>query len=147
MSFAYPKKKWSKTREPSKNTMEKWFSRYIRLRDTDDNGTCHCISCGKSGHPKYFDEGHFIKRNYYSIRYNEKNNNAQCYYCNGPLEGNSGAYSVALERKYGKGTTEELLALASHKGKLKEYECKLLSDEYRKKVQIELARAGLEKWW
>lgn len=142
----FPKKK-RLNRSAEEDTFWRWFSRYIRLRDTSDTGICRCITCNTMLHPMYMQCGHFIKRNRYSIKYNEENNNAQCPGCNSFENGNAGVYAIRLDQKYGAGTAEKLVNLASRKGKLKAFECKLLADEYREKAYAELKRTGLEKWW
>lgn len=64
-----------------KATLDRWFSLYIRLRDSDANGFGRCISCGKLVHYKEADCGHFINRQHMNTRYDERNCNLQCRSC------------------------------------------------------------------
>ena len=91
----------------------RWFSRYIRLRDAK-NGYCNCISCGRTHHWKEMQAGHFVpKARGNAIYFNETNSNAQCAYCNKWKSGNLSEYRVAIDKKYGKGTADEMERLAA----------------------------------
>ena len=144
--------KFSKDSQIGKNfvtetTVEDWFSRYIRLRDTDNNGNCRCFTCGKISHPKNYQCGHFVKRDRYNIKYHEGNVAAQCVYCNKFQDGAQGVFGINLDKKYGEGTKDLLIAIGRKSGKLKGWERDLKAKKYRKKTYIELKRCGLEKWW
>ena len=94
-----------------KKTLWRWFSRYIRLRDSDEDGICTCITCGRkhkwdSGQ---IDAGHYIPKNTgNAIYFDEKDVNAQCKYCNKYLHGNLAKYRPAIDKKYGPGTADAL---------------------------------------
>lgn len=66
--------------------------------------------------------GHFIPRQYLSVRYDEQNNHCQCYACNMLYNGQPGAYAVRLEADYGKGTVARLEGLRSQITKYYPYE-------------------------
>jgi len=90
----------------SKNKSEKtlWdiFSKFIRARDANWQGYCTCISCSKTANWKTFDAGHYIPKGSDSaLKYNEINNNAQCFACNSMKSGNLIEYRFGLVRKYG----------------------------------------------
>lgn len=105
---------------------DKWFSKYVRLRDSefergDEPGWyTHCISCNR----KYMvraedgrwtnsiDNGHYVSRSYKIVRFDEENCSGQCKRCNKWLSGNLIQYKLALERKYGPGTGDKLEKLA-----------------------------------
>lgn len=84
-----------------KEKLDRVFSEYIRRRDADENGYIRCISCGKIVYWKDADAGHFVNRRHMSLRYDEKNVNAQCRSCNRFDEGNPIGYAEGLKRKYG----------------------------------------------
>ena len=93
-----------------KKKLDKLFSEYIRRRDSDYKGNCKCISCGKEA-PAFggsIHAGHLFSRRYLSTRYDEKNVNAQCNYCNTFLNGNQIKAARGVEKKWGKGTVKEL---------------------------------------
>jgi hypothetical protein len=93
-----------------KKKLDKIFSEYIRLRDSDYKGNCKCISCGKEA-PAFggsIHAGHLFSRRYLATRFDEKNVNAQCAYCNTFLNGNQIKASRGVENKWGKGTVQEI---------------------------------------
>ena len=80
------------------------FNKFIRLRDKDKK----CISCGVR---KVQQAGHYWSTSqcpHPSMRFNEKNVNGQCTYCNSFLEGNRQGYREGLLKKYGKKVLEDL---------------------------------------
>lgn len=105
---------------------DKWYSRYIRLRDSSFNGSewvGPCIDmCGRTmvvrdsdGKWKQgADNGHYVSRGVHSLRFNEFNTNLQSSYCNAwddkqrMIEG----YERGLSIKYGEDTVTELKQLA-----------------------------------
>jgi len=107
--------------EPADNA----YSRYIRLRDSEligDEWIGQCISCPRvlvvvDRYGKWIassQNGHFISRGVYSLRFNEFNTNLQCAHCNAwrdkedMLEG----YRKGLALKYGEDTVTELKQLS-----------------------------------
>ena len=84
------------------------FSKYIRLRDSDNNGRCKCISCNLVMEWKFMHNGHYINRVHKSTRFDERNCNAQCVECNMYSDGNLENYKRGLIRKYGVKVVSEL---------------------------------------
>lgn len=118
-----------------KAKLDRVFSIYIRLRDSDNNGYVRCISCGKIVHWKDIHCGHFVNRGHMSTRFNEKNCNGQCLGCNSFDEGNNIGYTRGLIKKYGPGIIDELEILKHQESHLSEFEYKVLIDHYSKKVK------------
>ena len=87
-----------KSRKSIVKRLDTVFSLYIRLKDSDENGFCKCISCQKIQHYKEVDAGHFISRRHMSTRYDVNNVFPQCRYCNRYVAGNQWLYSQALEK-------------------------------------------------
>ena len=77
------------------------FSKFIRLRDSDDNGYCSCISCGKTEPWKYQEAGHYTSRTNAMLKFDEINVNSQCVMCNRYKNGNPEGYKKGLIVKYG----------------------------------------------
>ena len=126
------------------NKADVWFSKFIRLRDADDDGYCTCITCGAVRHWKNLDCGHFIKRQFMSARYNEKNCNAQCKNCNNFEQGNDSNYERFILAKYGLQELELLRACKRYNTKFSKLMIDVLADEYKKKA-LELAKMkGIE---
>ena len=117
----------------SLKTADRWFSKFIRLRDADDDGIIICISCGIPIHWKKADAGHFIERGKKAVRFDEKNVNGQCTICNWIKEGNKIEYAKGLAKKYGKGIVEKLQVLQHRTIKMGSFELKHIADYYRDK--------------
>ena len=67
-----------------------WFSKYIRLKYSDDDGYCKCITCDTVSFwdGEGMQAGHGIaKGNGNGIYFLEEVVRPQCGYCNGPLGG------------------------------------------------------------
>ena len=93
-----------------KEKLDKLVSEYIRKRDSDHRGMCKCISCGKEA-PAFggsIHAGHLFSRRYLSIRFDPKNVNSQCSYCNTFLNGNQLRAARGVDAKWGEGTVAEL---------------------------------------
>jgi len=115
--------------------LDRVFSEFIRLRDTDDRGVTKCISCGRLVKYEDTDCGHYINRAEMSTRYDEKNCNAQCRHCNRFREGNALGYTRGLIKKYGEGVLTELEVKKNNVTKLTDFEGELLVKYYRRKVK------------
>jgi hypothetical protein len=120
-----------KTAQQLIKVADKWFSYYIRLRDSKYDATAEdpgwygqCISCNKYGliarddgdkirFTLGWDAGHFISRGNKFLRYDEENVNLQCAMnCNRMRSGNIEKQKPALDDKYGTGTWQKLQQLA-----------------------------------
>jgi hypothetical protein len=99
----------SKTKSKAMAKADRYFSEYIRLRDSNENCTATCITCGKEGQISEMDAGHFIDRSHKATRYDEQNVNAQCRACNRFQSGRQYEHGIAIDLKYGAGTANELL--------------------------------------
>ena len=60
----------------------KLLQRYVRLKASDDNGYCQCVTCGKVDHYKAMQGGHFIPRTRTILKLYEGNIWPQCPHCN-----------------------------------------------------------------
>lgn len=102
--------KKKKTKSQLKKGLWKWFSLFIRLRPTDDNGYSNCVTCGAWKHFREVDAGHFITRGELAILFNEINVQFQCKRCN--MRGGE-QYKMAkyIDGKYGEGTSDGLQIL------------------------------------
>jgi len=127
----------------SLKSVDTWFSKYIRLRDSDKDGFIWCISCGNPKHWTKADCGHFVKRQHKALRFNEMNGNAQCRTCNWLLQGNDIEFANGLDRKYGAGTADKLRALQNSTLHLGKFELKVIADHYRMKFNELKKEKGL----
>ena len=102
-----------KTISKLKKELDTIFSLYIRLRDATDEGMVQCFTCGKVSHYKSgMQNGHFQSRKHLATRWSETNCQVQCVGCNMFKSGEQYKFSIALDSKYGEGTSEELQLLA-----------------------------------
>lgn len=108
---AKPKAKKLKTIPQLEKELWKYFSLAVRLRDTQANGMCGCVTC-ESVIPYYGTSschaGHFRSRSEKMVKYDFKNVHAQCAYCNAYKNGEQFKYGQVLDKKYGPGTAEDL---------------------------------------
>lgn len=110
-----------------KKELDGLFSKFIRYRDKGQ-----CYTCPKKDDPKRMQNGHFVPRQYLSVRYDEVNCHCQCYACNMLYNGQPSAYAARLEREYGKGTVE--LLESRRKEITKDFPYEWLIEVYREKV-------------
>ena len=128
------KKKPTKTKTSLKNSLDKVFSQFIRLRDTP-NGIGSCISCGKPITYSTCDCGHYVNRKHMSLRFDEYNCNAQCRSCNRFDEGNIQGYRKGLLAKIGEKKTEMLEIKKHNVSNYGLFELEFLIKDYRRKVK------------
>ena len=60
----------------------KLLQRLVRLKASDDNGYCQCVTCGKIDHYKNMQGGHFYSRRHTVFKLFEENIHVQCPACN-----------------------------------------------------------------
>jgi hypothetical protein len=87
------------------------FSLYIRYRDGEHRPGgwyVECITCHQWKPLKEMQCGHFQRRSYNAVRYDEENCNAQCYVCNVMRYGEQYKYAQEVDLKYGDGTAKRL---------------------------------------
>jgi hypothetical protein len=148
MMYPKPEKTAKKPKKPirKKGTGEisrldeklwKIFSEFIRRRDAkkfSGGEIAKCITCGKIDTWKNLQAGHFISRRFKATKFNEKNNNAQCYSCNMMSEGRQFEHGKAINRIYGEGTAEMILAESRKTVKYGAWEYQILIDLYKFKL-------------
>lgn len=129
----------------TKDTLDKVFSEFIRIRDSNKDGLISCVSCGKIVPWKESDNGHYINRKHNSTRYDEKNCNAQCRSCNRFDEGNIQGYRKGLIQKYGEYAVKILEMKKFNTCKMGQLEIDILGKEYKQKVKALKQQRGLVK--
>ena len=60
----------------------KLLQRLVRMKASDDNGYCQCVTCGKVDHYKAMQGGHFYGRRHTVFKLFEENVHVQCAACN-----------------------------------------------------------------
>ena len=112
--------------------LDKVFSLYIRTRDLNDEGYSNCVTCNKPMNIKTSQCGHFISRRHYSTRWEEKNCAAQCVACNMFAQGKQYEFGLAIDKKYGIGTSQNLLIQSKNKFNLNRSVLELLIQKYKR---------------
>lgn len=100
---ALPPKKKIKSISKWKKELDTIFSIYIRTRDKGQ-----CYTCPRKDEIKKMQNGHFNPRQYLSTRWDERNNNCQCYVCNMLYNGQPSRYAQHLIEDYGPNIINEL---------------------------------------
>jgi len=91
------------------NALWSMFSKFIRARDADKRGYCHCISCSICKNWKEMDAGHYQSvGSDRALKYNEINVNAQCYSCNVMKSGHLIEYRRGLVNKHSEEIVKKL---------------------------------------
>lgn len=119
------------------------FSKYIRLRYAV-NFYARCVTCGRKDHYKLMQNGHYISRRIMATRYDERNCNVQCSYCNETLGGNLIQYKAYLQRTYGVGIIVHLQQKAQKRTKIATHELQEIINEYTVKVDNLLKKSLLD---
>lgn len=111
------------------------FSKYIRLKYSDNNGNCKCVTCGKIKNWKEMQAGHFVPSRCNAVLFNEKIVFPQCVGCNVMLNGNYHAYFrfMIQEKKY---TPEELFQFMELKHKIVKISYSDMEEIYNKYKNI-----------
>jgi hypothetical protein len=112
-----------------KKDADKYFSQYIRLRDSNKFGVAECVTCGDKKPWKQLQNGHFVTRSCNLLRYDDLNCHAQCVACNMFKAGNLYEYGKQIDLRYGDGTADRLHAQrhTTHKLKIEELQ-KIITD-------------------
>lgn len=118
------KQKW-------KALADKWFSEFIRLRDSDENGIATCITSGKRAHWRTMDCGHYVSRAKMSTRYHEHNCHAQSKRANQFQGGHFVEHGDAIDRLHGEGRAKFLRELGMKECHMKEQDYKFKAESYR----------------
>ena len=138
------KKKRKKTSPYKKMKTDTWdmFSKYIRLRDADENGYVKCVTCGKV---MFWEKdgaqaGHFIPGRHGAVLFNEELVHTQCYGCNICKGGNGGRYFRYMYDKLGGGKKairliDEMYVKSNQVRQYKIWELQELYDHYKELVE------------
>ena len=114
--IAIPKKA---TKPKSKSL--KWYrdkaweltSKYVRLREADEDGYNRCVTCGITKHWKELQAGHFVAQAQgNAARWDLRNIHPQCYRCNINLGGNGAEYGPYIRAQFGDEAHDEIRRLA-----------------------------------
>jgi hypothetical protein len=111
------------------------FSEFIRLRDSDKNGICKCITSGEYFHWRDCDAGHFITRENMATRWDEENVNAQGRGDNRFKSGKQFEHGLAIDKKHGPGTASKLLVKSKSACNWEDFEIEAMYKFYKQAVK------------
>lgn len=114
--------------------LDKVFSLYIRLRDSNSEGMGKCITCDTPIHYKDGHCGHFRSRKYLSTRWNPSNCNLQCPTCNLYNNGEEFIHGLKIDEKFGQGVAMEMFELSKQIIKFTKEELKDMIQQYKDKL-------------
>jgi hypothetical protein len=115
--------------------LDKIFSEFIRLRDSDNNGIIKCITSGKFMHWTEADCGHFMSRQHMSTRFHEQNCNAQGPGDNRFQSGKQFEHGLAIDKKFGAGTAAKLHLESKFEMKYTAHELTAMISYYKAEVK------------
>jgi len=118
MKIAKRKKKKPKTKSIADlhNLAAELLQKYVRLKASDDNGYCSCVTCGIT---KKWNEGmqggHFMPRGRAPTKLLEENIHPQCDGCNGfgmKYHDAAQVYTLYMEDMYGRDEVQRIIDLS-----------------------------------
>lgn len=133
-----PKKKKAKDKDDTRALIEKLdrvFSEYIRLRDSNKDGYIRCITSGQLMHWTESDAGHFMSREHMNTRFDERNVNAQGRGDNRFKSGKQFEHGLAIDKKHGAGTSVKLHVASKTDKKWYAFELEAMCTYYKAEVK------------
>lgn len=116
--------------------LDEEFSRFIRLRDSNNEGYGYCCTCPHYDHWTKMQCGHFMSRNHKATRFDENNCSMQCGGCNGPYgKGRQYEHSLHLDKKWGDGTAMRMRVLSKTRRDWFPFELKAAIAYYKEEVK------------
>jgi len=117
------KKKKKKSKRLLKKTAWDLLSKIIRLKYSDSDGYCSCVTCGVTRHWSELQAGHFIpKAQGNSVYFLEENIHPQCVSCNIFMGGNLTNYTLFMIDTYGRDEVERLSEIKNERIKFTEHD-------------------------
>lgn len=114
------------------------LQKLVRLKSSDDNGYCTCVSCGHVGHWKDMQGGHFVPRGNSATKLMEENVHPQCPSCNGfgmKFGDAEKHYTLWMIDYYGREFVENLLSLKGKTHKWVRLEVDQLIAEWKDQIK------------
>lgn len=131
------KKKWKVTKSDAVKYADKWFSKYIRERDTN---CCTCWRYKWTLWTRSWHCWHCESRQRYNTRRDPKNCSWQCMWCNFAPTGKKDEHRKHLDKKRGKWTSKRMLTKSKKVAKQTAIAIMKIGDKYKKLYE------KLSKW-
>ena len=127
----------------TKATAWKWFSLYIRLRDSFSGGYVRCCTCSIIKPFREIQAGHYFTQGAYKrLVFTEQNCHAQCVSCNHYKSGNLSIYTQFMIDRYGVKIFDQLKL--ANRVNPRGYDYGLLTEIYKKKAKAIAAEKGVD---
>lgn len=124
--------------------LDRIFSLYIRLKYSDKNWMCTCISCWKKLYYKKMHNCHWISRGKMLYRFDEDNCRPWCPWCNTYDEYNHlKIFENKLIKKLGKKRVEEMKIKSKEIKQFKIFELEEMIEYYKKKIKYYIDNKNL----
>ena len=108
---------------------------------------CQCYTCGKINPIKQkTDNGHYIGRGHWAVRYDERNTRPQCKFCNRHREGMKFEFEQKLIQEIGQSEVDELKKLALTIVNYSTEDIRVIAKKYRIKVRTKEKDLGVKIW-
>lgn len=121
------------SRKAAVRNADLWMSRYVRRKAANHAGVARCITCNRPDHWKDLQCGHFQTRSKYSVRWMERNTGPQCVRCNITNGGQQYQFGLEIDRRYGKGTADEIVRKGNELMKFTTEQIMEIAADYRTK--------------
>ncbi len=130
------KKKKKKSTKVLKKKAWDLLSKIIRLKYSDENGYCSCVTCGVTKHWSKLQAGHFIpKAQGNSVYFLEENIHPQCVYCNMFQGGSLTNYTLYMIDTYGRDEVERLKEIKNTKIKISAIDYEKMITEFNERLK------------
>lgn len=114
--------------------LDKVFSRYIKLRDTDAQYRGNCFTCYKPLTIEEMQCGHWMKRKKKTVRWFDGNAFGQCNKCNCINDGEYEKMEARMRKEYGDEYVDNLILVGNRMAKFPEDYLIRLSEEYKSRT-------------
>lgn len=121
-----------------------WFSRYFRLKNSNDQGFCECYTCGKVMFWKDAQAGHLLDGRYNSILFNEDCQRIQCTGCNLFKAGNKEVFIPKYIDEMGREKFDEMVRLKGTTVKFGKRELEVMKDTFKDQARRIADKKGLD---
>lgn len=115
--------------------LDKVFAQWVKLSNANLDGWIECITCGRYFRYEKIDCGHYVSRDFKSVRWDERNVAPQCQSCNRYHEGRKDVFALKLQEKYGPGILQELNDKKNEIKKWTPDELKDMLEDYKNKIK------------
>lgn len=118
-----------------KEKLDRVFSIYIRTLYADYKGYVKCYTCGKVVEWKEAQCGHFIRRQFTAVRFDERNCRPQCYDCNMIFDGMEESFEEHLREELGEKEVDKLIEIGKQERNYSDEEYKELIHFYTLQIR------------